>query len=368
LTRRDLLHVGGLGAFGLALADVIGPGNAQAEPAILGSTFGQAKSCILIYKYGSPPQYETFDPKPLAPAEIQGEMRAIPTSVPGIHIGDHLPKVARIMDRLTVVRSLTHQFPLHGTVYALSGIPEVDTRIEAQPRHSRQWPFIGSLVDYFEDRLNNGRPPEMPRNIAMPFPMGSKNELPPLAGPYGAMLGMRYDPIYTNFTAEGTMNAPEIVAGRAFKDPLFGIKPTDRLHFGEAALVERDSARLELRRSLLAQFNLARRNLDANEGTQTFTHQQQTAFSLLASGKMHDALDFTRETMQIRELYGMTLFGQSCLAARRLIEVGAKFVTVIWDAYGLNAGSWDTHHNHYGHLSLVMVRKPAAIARSKRCL
>lgn len=334
----------------MALRDILGSKPAQARSNSLGPKFGQAKSCILIYKYGSPPQHETFDPKPLAPAEIQGEMQAIPTSVPGIHIGDHLPKIARIMDRLTVVRSLTHRFPLHGTVYALTGVPDVDTRIEAQPRNPRQWPFIGSLVDYFEDRSAGGRPPEMPRNVALPFPMGSKNEIPPLAGPYGAMLGMRYDPIYTNFRTEGTTNAPEIVAGRSFKDPFLGIKPNDGLQLGEAVDHERDPARLELRRNLLEQFNRARRGLDANERLQTFRQQQQTAFTLLSSGRMHDALDFAREPARIRDAYGMTLFGQSCLAARRLIEAGAKFVTVIWDAYGLNAGSWDTHYNHFGRL------------------
>ena len=350
LTRRDLLHVGGLGAFGLALHDVLGSKPAQAKPAERDPKFGRAKSCILIYKYGAPPQHETFDPKPDAPAEIQGEMKAIPTNVPGIQIGDHLPKIAKIMDRLTVVRSLTHRYPLHGTVYALTGVPDVDTRIEAQPRHPRQWPFIGSLVDYFEEKRANGRPPEIPRNIALPFPMGSKNEIPPLAGPYGAMLGSRYDPIYTNFAAQGTSQAPDIVDKRGFKDPLFGIKPTDKLHLGDAATVEKDLSQLELRRSLLSQFEQARRSLDANERLQTFTHQQQTAFSLLTSGKVHDALDYTRERMSVREQYGMTLFGQSCLAARRLIEAGTKFVTVFWDAYGLNAGSWDTHYNHFGRL------------------
>src|SRR3990172_540492 len=70
------------------------------------------------------------------------------------------------------------------------------------------------------------------------------------------------------------------------------------------------------------------------------------AFSLLNTGKMRDALDFAREPAPVREAYGMTLFGQSCLAARRLVEAGAKFVTVVWDAYGLNAGSWDTHHTY----------------------
>ncbi len=349
LTRRDLLHIGGLGAFGLALQNVLGTNVAQARTQDHGPKFGRAKSCILIYKYGSPPQHETFDPKPQAPAEIQGEMKAIPTNVPGIHIGDHLPKIAKIIDRLTVVRSLTHRYPLHGTVYALTGVPDVDTKIEAQPRHPRQWPFIGSLVDFVEDRKAGGKQPEIPRNVALPFPMGSKNEIPPLAGPYGAMLGMKHDPVCTNFLAEGTAKAPEIVAGKGFNDPLFGIRPTDRLELG-GALLEKDASQLKLRQSLLTQFNDARRKLDASEQTQSFSQQQQMAFSLLASGKMHDALDYTREPMSTREQYGLTLFGQSCLAARRLIEAGSKFVTVFWDAYGLNAGSWDTHYNHFGRL------------------
>ena len=350
ITRRDLLHIGGLGAFGLTLQQWFQIQTAQASLPVQAAKFGQARSCILIYKYGSPPQHETFDPKPEAPAEIQGELKAIPTSVPGIHIGERLPKIARIMDRLTVVRSLTHPYPLHGTVYATTGIPEVDTKIEAQPRHKRQWPFIGSLVDYFADRRNSGNVPPLPRNIALPFVMGSKNEYPPLAGPYGAMLGMRYDPVYTEFTAEGTALAPEIGAGKAFKDPLFGIRPTDQLQLAGASLPAQDAPRLDLRRSLLTQFNQARRDLESHERISTYSQQQQMAYSLLTSGAMHAALDFTREPAAVRESYGMTLFGQSCLAARRLIEAGGKFVTVIWDAYGLNAGSWDTHHNHYSRL------------------
>lgn len=180
--------------------------------------------------------------------------------------------------------------------------------------------------------------------------MGSKNEYPPLAGPYGAMLGTRYDPVYTDFAAEGTKLAPEIRPDKSFKDPLLGIKPTDKLQLAGGALEDVSAARLDLRRSLLGQFDRARHELDSYERIGTFDQQQQMAFSLLTTGKMHTALDFTREPMGVREAYGMTLFGQSCLAARRLIEAGSKFVTVIWDAYGLNAGSWDTHRNHFGRL------------------
>ena len=101
---------------------------------------------------------------------------------------------------------------------------------------------------------------------------------------------------------------------------------------------------------MLAQFNRARTDFDRHEQVGAFTQQQKMACSLLLSGKIHEALDYTREPTRRRETYGMTLFGQSCLAARRLIEAGSKFVTVFWDAYGLNAGSWDTHTNHFRRL------------------
>jgi Protein of unknown function (DUF1501) len=356
ITRRDLLHVGGLGALGVGLGQFLELQSLQASTADAPG-FGKAKSCILIYKYGSPPQHETFDPKPFAPAEIQGELKAIPSSVPGIDIGEGLPKIAAIMDRLTVVRSLTHPYPLHGTVYATTGIPNVDTKIEAQPRHKRQWPYIGSVVDYVENQRVQGRLPAVPRNIALPFVMGSKNEYPPLAGPYGAFLGTRYDPVYTDFTAHGTRLAPEIRPGKAFKDPLLGIKPTDKLQLAGAGgrRAGMNSRRSDLRRSLLSQFDRSRRWLDDYERVATYSLQQQMAWSLLASGKVRHAIDYTREPMATRDRYGMTLFGQSCLAARRLIEAGTKFVTVFWDAYGLNAGSWDTHHNHFGRLKKFLL-------------
>src|SRR5438045_8850274 len=127
-TRRDLLHLGGLALFGVGLSDFLSLQKAQgAGPRA--DHFGKARACILLYKYGSPSQHETFDPKPDAPAEVQGEMKAIPTRVPGIRICEHLPRTARIMDRLTVVSSLTHWSPLHGTDYGRTGLPAVDTQI-----------------------------------------------------------------------------------------------------------------------------------------------------------------------------------------------------------------------------------------------
>src|SRR5437870_1782085 len=131
LTRRDLLHAGGLGLFGLGLSDFFRLRELQAAPARPAATthFGQARACILVYLFGAPAAHETFDPKPAAPAEIQGEMKAISTSVPGVQIGEGLPKVARVVDRLTLVRSLTHPWPFHGVHYAVSGIPAISKTV-----------------------------------------------------------------------------------------------------------------------------------------------------------------------------------------------------------------------------------------------
>lgn len=351
LTRRDLLHIGGLGAFGVTLGDAFGPAALRAAQSAPAAGFGKAKACILLYKYGSPAQHETFDPKPDAVAEVRGEMKAIATRVPGIRICEHLPRIAGIMDRLTVVRSLTHQYPLHGTVYAMSGIPDVDTKIEAAPRDPRQWPFIGSIVDYVEDQRHRGRLPPIPRNIALPFRLGAKTEYPPLAGPYGTWLGGRYDPVFTEFTAAGTRPAPA-VGTYVHADPYLSCRPTDRftLSAGGDSGEALDSTRIDVRRSLLTQFDRARANLDAAESVESYTQQQRIAFSLLTSGNVHRALDLDREPIAVRESYGMNLFGQSTLAARRLIEAGCKFVTVFFDAYGRNAGGWDTHDHHFPRL------------------
>src|ERR1051325_10723397 len=102
LSRRDFLHIGGLGAFGFGLADLFRLQQAEGADRPVGRRFGKAKACILLFPYGSPPQHETFDPKPQAPAEIQGEMKAISTAVPGLAICERLPHIARIMDRVTV--------------------------------------------------------------------------------------------------------------------------------------------------------------------------------------------------------------------------------------------------------------------------
>ena len=147
VTRRDWLQIGGLGFLGLSLSDALQLQQTQAAPNPVGKAFGKAKSCILLLPYGSPPQHETFDPKPDAPAEIRGEHAAIATNVPGLQISEGLPRIAKIADRLSIVRSMTHPYPLHCTAYVTSGIPDYTPALETRPRDPKHWPYIGAVVD-----------------------------------------------------------------------------------------------------------------------------------------------------------------------------------------------------------------------------
>ena len=343
LTRRDLLHIGALTPLGLTLSGwAAARSSAEAQS---NRGFGTAKRCILLYLWGSPSQLDTFDPKPDAPAEIRGSLNSLSTSLPGVRIGEILPRIAKLLHRTTVLRSLTHPYPVHGTAFATTGVPSTDIPMESNPRDSRHWPFIGSVVDHLAERAN-GKPPSIPRNFGLPFPFGSKRG-PARSGPFGGFLGPAYDTVWSEFRAKGTReilrdsgesNSPKAMVA----DPYLGILPTDR--FDSAPPVEGITLdRLNQRASLLTQLDSARRRLDSQASLQPFDRHRELAFSVLTSGKLRDALDIQREPAKLRDRYGMTLFGQSCLAARRLLEAGGTFVTVCWDEYGLVNTGWDTH-------------------------
>ncbi len=127
ISRRELLRVGGLGLAGLSLADLLRGHDAAAEHSQdRPRSFGRAKSVILLHLYGSPSQLEWVDPKPDAPVEIRGELRSIPSSLPGCDVCELLPNFGKVMDRTTVLRSMTHPYPLHGVAFALTGVPTID--------------------------------------------------------------------------------------------------------------------------------------------------------------------------------------------------------------------------------------------------
>ena len=352
LTRRDMLHVGGLSLFGLGLEPFLRSTAASTESA-RPSTFGKAKSCILLFLYGSPSQLEWADMKYDAPAEIRGELTGIRSSLPGCDVCELYPNMARILDRMTVVRSMSHPYPLHGVAYATTGVPAIDVPMELNPRDGRHWPYIGSVVDYLERQ--RGRRRDIPNNIALPWPFSSRRvgEVP-RAGPYAAFLGSAYNPIWTDFHGQATVRTTKTLREEEveFLEPYMGITPESRFEFASATDRPADVTldRLDRRRSLLEQFDVGRAAFERSEPARSMDQYRAMAHDLIASPRVREALDLGREPRPLRDSYGMTVFGQSCVAARRLVEAGSRFVTVFWDEFGLAGSGWDTHWQHYPRL------------------
>ncbi|MBI1309859.1 DUF1501 domain-containing protein [bacterium] len=353
ISRRDLLHIGAAGALTPTLSQTLQL--EAAERAAGDAPPSRAKAAIFVFLFGSPPQHETFDPKPEAAVEIQGEMQAIPTSLPGLHIGEGLPQIAQVADKLTVVRSMTHEFPIHCCAYVMTGMPTYSIPLETNPRAPEHWPFMGSIVDYLDGQRSGVRNAAMPRNIGVPWRFCSRGSSSTQAGPYGAFLGNGFDPFWTDFDGKGTVVVPKLNAGQSedVLDPHGGIQPSGRFQLSSGCQLPQEisSRRFDARQYLLGQFDSSRRQLERSAAAADWNDHQQRAFSLIGSNGIRSALDVQQESAALRERYGMTLFGQSCLAARRLVEAGARFVTVFWDPFGPHGASvWDTHSNHFPRL------------------
>jgi hypothetical protein len=212
MTRRELLRIGGLGAVGLGLHGLL-EAEAQASSSAHLPGFGKAKRCILLFLYGSPSQLETFDMKPQAPVEIRGTMQAIGSSLSSVPVCEYLPETAKIMDRTTVVRSVTHPYPLHGVAFATTGVPAIDVNMELNPSDPRHHPYFGSVVEYFDRKKRGGSVSEAVQNVALPFPFSSKRSDQPFrAGPYAAFLGSSYHPIWTEFLGSSPSPGPSRIS------------------------------------------------------------------------------------------------------------------------------------------------------------
>lgn len=306
--------------------------------------FGRAKRCLLLYIYGAWSQLDTFDPKPLAPEEIRGEFSSIETCVPGLRICEHLPLTSQVLDRCTLVRSMSHPWNIHSASYTLTGNPDT-SRIEGWQRHPDQWPYLGSIIDYLDER---GNPDEsvlgVPRNVMLPWRQSLYSRPNKRSGTFGGFLGTAFDPLWTEFQGE----APE-------GDPFRGITPQGRFAFGSVSDSQSGSEVFGRRRALLAQFEEHASELDRTPSGRGYSRQRSAAFRLLETERVNRALQIEREPEHLREAYGMTLFGQSCLAARRLLEADVKFVTVVWDEYGQTDESWDTHYDHHSRLKSYLL-------------
>ncbi|HET6424920.1 MAG TPA: DUF1501 domain-containing protein [Planctomycetaceae bacterium] len=355
VTRRDFLEVGGSSLTGLSLANLLDADRATAHASTtLSDSFGRAKRCIILFLYGSPSQLETVDMKPDAPLEIRGTMQPIPSSLPGLDVCEHMPHMAKMMDRVTVVRSMNHNQPIHGVAWAMTGTPVIDVNMELSPHDPKHHPYFGCAVEYLDRKARGGLSP-FPQNVALPFSFSSQRtgEVH-RAGPYAAFLGSKYNPIWTEYEGKASRSVKKTLRDMDLDiwDPYVACVPDSHFRLSSTAMPpELNIDRLHRRRSLVEQFDAARRAFANNERVQSLTESQQMAYSLIQSSQVANALDVRRESQATRELYGMSLFGQGCLAARRMLEAGTRLVSVFWDEYGLAGDAWDTHWNHYPRMT-----------------
>lgn len=281
----------------------------------------RAKSVILIFNGGAPSHIDLWDPKPNAPSETRGPFSTIRTSVPGIHVSELLPKMAKRMHRLALIRSVHHQHSSHnaGMHWANVGRPyRVDSTLIHPSR--TDLPGVGSLVGWLAQR--DGFSAGVPPYVITPFPTcDSKLYITP--GQDGACLGPRFDP----FVLDDDPNAP------AFKVRDLSL------------LAEVSKARFEERVALLGNIEGLSAPLPSDSMREHEIFRARAA-TLLASGNSADAFDLSKEPEKVRERYGRHAWGQSHLLARRLVEAGTRFVTTV------NGPSiiWDTHKDNFNSL------------------
>jgi hypothetical protein len=334
LTRRGLLQLAGAGYLGLNLG---GLWRAQAAHRREGRTQPAAhaiKSCILIFYYGGPSHLDTFDLKPTAPAEVRGEFKPIRTSVPGLHVCEHLPRMARLMHKVALVRSVHHSARLHdsASIHALTGRPLDGPDRELFSPQPQFYPSFGSAVAYL-----NRHPSRVVPFASLPYSFRNVHDVPCQGG---GLLGAAYNPLQVEVDP----------ARRAYSAEQ--LRPAQEL----------SSERLRLRRSLLHGLESQR---DPGQGRSAPFHDlYEKAYTLLDSVAIRRALDITQESPQVRERYGFgagsvavgegggggngaelafarQMRGQHLLLARRLVEAGVPFVNV-YD-FKQQGQNWDAH-------------------------
>jgi hypothetical protein len=317
LHRRQLLQVGGLTGMGLLLPGLF---RARAEAGPARGTFGRAKSVILLYLHGGHAQQETWDPKPDGPTPEKGEFGAIATSVPGVRVSELLPRCARMMHRLAVIRSLSHGNANHvqASLAALTGHahpPSQEARGDFPPSPS-DFPPFGAVLSSLR------KPGRLPTWVQV-GPLMRRNNGTVLHGQLPGFLGARYGPL----TIDQDLRPPAVRIEAVASGPELSV------------------SRVRDRQRLLRQIDGQRRLLDQVAEARSLDGYQQRAFGLLSSPATGKAFDLAAEPAPRRERYGRTQFGQGCLLAARLAEAGVPLINVHY--CHTPAGSWDTHSQHF---------------------
>jgi hypothetical protein len=335
IKRRDLLRAGGLGLLG-GLFQLPGL-SAAAEQRAAARPPGKAKSVIFLFLHGGAPTQDMFDLKPDAPVEVRGEFRPIATTAPGIRICEHLARTARWMHRAALVRSVNHRAGCHNVVPTFTGYPELVT-VQNIP-NSNHPPSMGSVCEYLKSPHD-----DMPAYVCVPNHLGW-GEGGRRPGIYGGYLGQQYDPLCGECTPwyDPGVN----IRDRGQPAPLRGQPGLPNSILQDGVTLDR----LNQRRSLLDQFDEQTRRLEGQPPLRQFGKTRQRALSLFSSTRLRNAFDLDREDTRLRDRYGRTLFGQSVLTARKLVEAGVRFVNVFWDNYSPRMNSqdfgWDTHEQNF---------------------
>jgi hypothetical protein len=320
LTRREALRVGGLSAFGLSLPGVLAARQTTGPSAATGPKgFARARACIVLWMTGGPSQLESWDPKPGAPTEVRGPFGTLPTRVPGLRVGELMPRTAALAHELCVVRSVVTNDPSHvtGGYTMLTGMEHPRGKGNDTVVASRtDFPYFGSVVKRFRRPM-----PGIPTTVVFPQHVFNLNWY---AGQDAGLLGSHWDPWHV------------------LSDPAApGFQVADL-----SLQTEVPALRLAGRRGLLAGVGKQFERLQAGSAPARFSHQVTHAFDLLASRKVRDAFDLNREPSAVRDRYGQHTFGQGCLLARRLVEAGVVLVQVNWHReQNDDTPMWDSHWN-----------------------
>lgn len=293
-TRREFLQIGSAGFLGLTL-----PGLFAAQRGLADKYVDNEMSVILVFLWGGAPHQDTFDMKPGAPAEVRGQFQPIRTNVPGTHICEHLPMLAKMADKYTIIRSATHDQTIHAQAahFTLTG---------NKLGPGREGPNIGAVINKF-----------MPQRNALPSSLHIGPRMYDTAG---------NGPIGQDGGFLGNASAPFRV--------LNALEPVEKL----AALTPPTGItgdRLNLRQELYKKVDAYQRKIESGD-SRIHDASYEKAFTLVTSPQAKKAFDLTKEAAAVRERYGMTQFGQGCLMARRLVEAGVRFVQVNWRAHPIN--------------------------------
>lgn len=314
LSRRQLLSIGGTGLLGLTTPRLL---QAQKQNAKPGPT-ATADAVIFLYQFGGPSHVDTFDMKPRAADGIRSKFQTISSALPGVPICEHLPLTAKILDRVTLVRSVHHDMKNHNPAAytALTGRrPPLD---DIRLRDSLElFPAYGSVVDALSPVGA-----ELPTFVAYPHVLRDGSITP---GQHASFLGKGHDPLLVT------------------QDP-----NADDFRLPELSLPGGLSAeRLANRRELQQLINQQSKQLDNTAAAAGLSEYYQKALAMLNSPKVRNAFDLSSEPQVLRDAYGRTTYGQGCLLARRLVESGVKFVNVYFDrsigGQSTTSGGWDTH-------------------------